>query len=346
MEKEELNNWISDILPQHKLLTNSVVSIVKNLLDKENIDFLSVTGRTKDKKSIVEKVNRKSYKNPKDDLTDLSGIRIIVYFESDIKKVSKLINSSFDVDKKNSLDKDTLLATNQIGYRSVHFVCDLGKKRAVLPEFETTKNLKFEFQVRTVLQHAWAELAHDRNYKFTGKLPPELERKLYLYAGMLEIADKGFDELSNKIIEYTTQIEKKVQKGNFDIEINSISLEEFVYDWAKTNNYPLEKTNNKDLLSRVIDELNQFSIYKISELEQIIPKDFGEKIKNIDYSTSIIGLIRHWMLIHDYKKFYENVSFNWILTTKSSIFKLYLSDKEITELYNLFDPEELRYDNE
>ena len=337
MEKEELNNWISDILPQHELLTSSVVSIVKNLLDKENIDYLSVTGRTKDKKSIVEKVNRKSYKNPKDDLTDLSGIRIIVYFESDIKKVSKLINSSFDVDKKNSLDKDTLLATNEMGYRSVHFVCDLGKKRAILPEFETTKNLKFEFQVRTVLQHAWAELAHDRNYKFTGKLPPELERKLYLYAGMLEIADKGFDELSNQIIEYTTQIEKKVQKGNLDIEINSISLEEFIYNWSETNNYPLGKTNNKDLLSEVIKELNQFSIYKISELEKIIPKGFLEKNIVYELNTNIFGLIRKWMILHDYKKFIQNVHFNWVLTNKDlDLYNAFLSKKDLEELKKLY----------
>jgi len=336
MEKEELNNWISDILPQHKLLTSSVVSIIKSLLDKENIDYLSVTGRTKDKKSIVEKVNRKSYKNPKDDLTDVSGIRIIVYFESDIKKISKLINSSFNVDKKNSLDKDTLLATNEIGYRSVHFVCDLGKKRAVLPEFETTKNLKFEFQVRTVLQHAWAELAHDRNYKFTGKLPPELERKLYLYAGMLEIADKGFDELSNQIIEYTTQIEKKVQKGNLDIEINSISLEEFVYNWAKENDYSIPKIHDKDLLSEVINELNQFSIYKISELEQIIPKNYAEKSKNLDDYQTIFGLLRNWMIINDFKKF-SNVDINWFFEEKDIyIYSKFLSKKELDEFRTLY----------
>jgi hypothetical protein len=27
-------------------------------------------------------------------------------------------------------------------------------------------------------------LAHDRNYKFSGKLPPEIERNLFLYAGL------------------------------------------------------------------------------------------------------------------------------------------------------------------
>ena len=82
-----------------------------------------------------------------------------------------MITGSFNIDEKNSLDKKILLASDQIGYRSVHFVCDLGAQRSGLPEFKDLGGLKFEIQVRTVLQHAWAELAHDRNYKFSGTLP-------------------------------------------------------------------------------------------------------------------------------------------------------------------------------
>lgn len=81
-----------------------------------------------------------------------------------------MITGSFNIDEKNSLDKKILLASDQIGYRSVHFVCDLGAQRSGLPEFKDLGGLKFEIQVRTLLQHAWAELAHDRNYKFSGTL--------------------------------------------------------------------------------------------------------------------------------------------------------------------------------
>nr|MZG82510.1 GTP pyrophosphokinase [Photobacterium lucens] len=173
-----------------------------------NIDYLTVTGRTKDKKSALEKINRKSYKNPKSQMTDLSGIRIILYFESDINKVSELISDSFDIDFDNSLDKSKVLSKDQIGYRSVHYVCTLGQGRSNLPEYLELGELKFEVQVRTILQHAWAELAHDSSYKFSGTLPPEIERKLYLYAGMLEIADKGFDEISAQIDSYKKSVDE------------------------------------------------------------------------------------------------------------------------------------------
>jgi len=168
------DHWLDSALPRHDRLTRAVVSIVENILGEQQIPYLAVSGRTKDRVSAIEKIRRKGYADPRAQLTDLSGIRIVVYFESDVQRVAALVNQAFNVDSANSFDKDSLLSTNQLGYRSVHFVCDLGKKRAAVDEYKGIADLKFEFQIRTVLQHAWAELAHDRNYKFSGKLPTKL----------------------------------------------------------------------------------------------------------------------------------------------------------------------------
>ncbi|MGK1439229.1 GTP pyrophosphokinase, partial [Klebsiella pneumoniae] len=165
--------------------------------------------------------------------------------------MSDIITNCFNVDFNNSLNQDERLSVDQIGYRSVHYVCDLGPTRSALPEFEGLSSLKFEIQVRTVLQHAWAELAHDRSYKFSGKLPAEIERHLFLYAGMLEIADKGFDELSLKIDEYAKEINSKSQIRDFNYQLDSISLPAFVKAWADANDIGLEslgKTEYDDLL--------------------------------------------------------------------------------------------------
>lgn len=198
MTDKNFEDWLKKHLPRHGNLTEAVVSIVKSLLSDAKIPFLSVTGRTKDERNCIEKVKRKNYERPQNQLTDISGIRIIVYFEHDVEAVSKIIENSFRVDMENSLNRDNVLSTNEVGYRSVHYVCDLGNDRIKLPEFSAFANLRFEFQVRTVLQHAWAELAHDRNYKFAGRLPKPLERKLFLLAGILETADSGFSELSHQ----------------------------------------------------------------------------------------------------------------------------------------------------
>lgn len=321
--------WLDQALAQHQRLTGVVVSLVESLLRSEGVDFLAVSGRTKTKKSAAEKIDRKGYRDPGAQLTDLSGIRIIVYFESQIEKVSEVIARSFSVDEANSLNRDALLSVNQTGYRSVHFVCDLGVARAVLPEFKGLGGLKFEFQVRTVLQHAWAELAHDRNYKFSGVLPREMERKLYLYAGMLEIADKGFDELSKQIDDYVDQLQKKSNSGDLTSKIDSISLEQFVDGWSRKNKFDLEVPVKSMDIGELVLELRQFGVDTLDSLQEIIPHDYAERASEIDYTTTIYGLVRDWMLIHDWKRFVRDVKFNWALSgeEEDGMLGAYLGDE-------------------
>lgn len=332
MEDKTLD-WLDSALKTHIRLTESVVTVFENLLKANNIDFLAVTGRTKDKKSALEKIDRKGYKKPEEQMTDLSGIRVILYFESDVDKVSKLISDSFGVDIDNSLDKSKVLSKDQIGYRSVHFVCTLGDARSTLPEYSKLTELKFEVQVRTVLQHAWAELAHDSNYKFSGTLPPEIERKLYLYAGMLEIADKGFDELSAQIDLYKQSVDEKSKTGDYAVAIDSISLIEYFNTWAKENNIPIGSAPKNT--TELIQELNSFGVSTLAELIAIIPEGYVEAYKELGDESNIFGIIRDWMLITDWKKFLDNVSFNWAVDEDAlKILRKFIMDQNLTDMLN------------
>lgn len=263
----------------------------------------------------MEKIKRKNYKDPNTQLTDISGLRIILFVESDIKLVSNIINQSFIVDELNSSNKDDKLSLDQVGYRSVHFVCDIGKQRSALPEFEGLEDLKFEIQIRTVLQHAWAELAHDRSYKFRGQLPSAIQRRLYLHAGLLEIADNGFSELAGEIDEYTQSVNRSYDAGNLDIEINSISLTEFIQNWAEKTGFPLEDLSEhiRASVSELVLELAEFGITKISQLSQIIPENFVEKAKEHKFKTNILGLVRNFMIIEDVEKIMSQRNVKWTL---------------------------------
>lgn len=328
--------WIENIIPKQERLTDAVVTIIGNLLRSEGIEFLSVSGRTKTKSSILEKITRKGYKDPSKQLTDLSGIRIIVYFESDVTKLSDLISNSFEVDNENSLNQDARLSVDQIGYRSVHFVCGLGKERVKLPEFFGLEGLKFEFQVRTILQHAWAELAHDRNYKFSGKLPPDIERNLFLYAGMLEIADKGFNELSQKIDAYIKSVHIQAGQGKLNFDLDSISLPEFVENWAKNEGIDLEENSHKVEYVKLLNELNAVGISKAFELLAIIPKNYSQIYKSENYRSTIYGVVRDWMLISNWKKYIETVKPDWLMS-KEHIFDHFFDPKELEEFSNSFE---------
>ncbi|SEH27829.1 hypothetical protein [Rhizobium sp. NFR12] len=222
MSKLNFQDWIEEKHPQFSSLTEAVILIITRLLKDEGIPFLTIAGRTKSVADCLNKSRRKSYKNPTQQMTDISGVRIVVYFDYDVDRVSDIIEQNFAVDENNSSNRDDLLLVNEVGYRSMHFVCDLGEDRVRLKENELLRGLKFEFQVRTVLQHAWAELAHDRNYKFTGQLPKPIERKLFLLAGLMETADNGFSELSKEIDSYVDSISTSAAKGRLDIIIADV----------------------------------------------------------------------------------------------------------------------------
>lgn len=307
----EHEKWFDEVQPSHERLTESVVTIIESLLKSKGVDYLSVSGRTKEKKSALEKITRKKYKVPSKEMTDLSGIRIIVFIESDVKKVSEIIEEAFKIDEENSSNQDKKLSVDRIGYRSVHFVCDIGNDRATLPENEGLKDLKFELQVRTILQHAWAELAHDNSYKFKEGLRPDLNRRLYLYAGMLEVADRGLSELSQEVTEYRKSIHLDISRGNLEHAIDVISLEEFLSDWANKNNIQLQPVPDTFNLSVIIDELRNFGVTTIKELRDIIPENYVDKIRGLDDSTTFVGITRDWMIMSNLVLYHEIADFAW-----------------------------------
>lgn len=325
---DDFAGWFTDNNQRFVNLKEAVVSITTSLLTDNDVDFLAVDGRVKDVASAIEKVARKGYDDPVAQMTDIAGIRVIVYFESDVIKVADIIRKSFKVDEQNSSNTDDRMSTNQVGYRSVHFVCDLGGDRIKLPEFASLTGLKFEFQVRTVLQHAWAELAHDRNYKFSGTLPRHLERRLFLLAGLLEMADRGFDDLSISLDEYVKSVSEDSAKGSLNIEINSVSVIGFVEQWAKEHQIELQRFK-ESVGNDAIEELKRYGITNLAQLKEIIPPDFHSKTRG-DRNT-VVGLVRRWMIIHDPKRFTDNLVLNWSAgaTTKQLIRKYYPDDADL-----------------
>lgn len=104
-------------------------------------------------KKIEDKISEKAY--TPESMTDLAGIRVITLIESDVQKVCDL-KTMFNVHDQDSVNKSEKLGEEKVGYRSVHFVCDVGNIREQLPEFSAYKGFCFEIQIRTALEHAWA----------------------------------------------------------------------------------------------------------------------------------------------------------------------------------------------
>lgn len=75
--------------------------------------------------------------------------------------------------KENKLEK---LGEDKVGYLSKHYIISMSEIRTDFPDYKKYKGLRFEIQVRTTLQHASAEIEHERNYKFAGELTTDIKR--------------------------------------------------------------------------------------------------------------------------------------------------------------------------
>jgi predicted RNase H-like nuclease/ppGpp synthetase/RelA/SpoT-type nucleotidyltranferase len=174
--------------------TEHYLGLVKGLLDDAGINYLSITARTKTVESFAAKVDRtvdgrRLYTDPLVEITDQVGVRVITYLREDVDTVADLLATEMRLLD----DQDMGLQTarkGRWGYASRHLL--VGVEGEQQPA---------SIQVRTVLQHAWAEFEHDVRYK--GQIPAEhgadLDRRFTLAAGLLELADREFTAIRERL---------------------------------------------------------------------------------------------------------------------------------------------------
>lgn len=306
---EKINNAVESYENNrylYKELAKKVKNIIEEVLKSKDINFNTIDCRAKAINSYKEKIKKKDYQNPITDVKDYSGIRVITYINSEVIKVCDIIEKIFDIIEKE--DKAKKLDDNYFGYKSIHYIAKLPNERIKLLEYKKFEGLSFEIQVRTLLQHAWAEIEHDRNYKFQGVLPEHknIQRRFALVSGMLEMADKEFDTIAQDINEYADTVHNDAQKGNLDIELNTTSIREFL-----TSKFEKEIKSglDKKLDTQIVEELKNYGINTLKDLNKIIPNKFNKELKNELKSTTFIGILRTFMMLNDIEKYF-NVSWN------------------------------------
>lgn len=350
-EEDLLKQWYLERSGLYSDLCKKIETLLIEVLKSSKVEYHSVTSRTKEVDRFLKKVREKKYKDPKKDIKDLCGIRIITYTIASKYNVSKILEKEFDIDPNCSVDKSKELGTNKVGYRSIHLICTLSKKRTDLSEYERFKDLCFEIQIGTILEHAWAEVEHDRNYKFSGVLPEEVQRRFSLLAGSLESADKELDGISKEIDAYDTEVTKKTKAGDLSIEINTTSLRSYLHSkFGDLLKLGIEPTFG-GLSGVLIEELNSFGIDKIEDLDKIISSDFIDKytkiLEIIDYGNWL-GFVRSIMLSNDAKKYFEKAwNKQWNGLTLKDVETCNILDIDIIEIgkkYGLYVDESLEYE--
>ena len=214
---ENLDSILKEYDKQCKLyenFANKVKTLVEELVSNKNIPYNSITSRIKARASLEDKITRKNNKyKTLGNITDIAGVRVITYYSDDVDRVAKIIEQNFDVDRDNSIDKRKAMEPDRFGYCSVHYIVQFNQERLNLPENQAYKNIKCEIQIRTVLQHAWAEIEHDLGYKSEFSIPTEIRRNFSRLAGLLEIGDKEFLEIRDFLTRYQKDVTKNIENA-------------------------------------------------------------------------------------------------------------------------------------
>ncbi|MDF2823844.1 MAG: hypothetical protein K0R68_1252, partial [Mycobacterium sp.] len=180
--------------PALKVSTAHYLELVTALLDDAGINYLSAAARTKTVASFAAKADRsvdgqRLYSDPLTEITDQIGLRVITYLRDDVAAVANLLADGMRLLDDRDMGLETASA-GRWGYASRHLLV------AVEGEQQPAS-----VQVRTVLQHAWAEFEHDVRYK--GSVPdgdaPDLDRRFTLAAGLLELADREFSAIRERL---------------------------------------------------------------------------------------------------------------------------------------------------
>lgn len=134
----------------------------------------SIKWRTKTQDSLRKKLQKlaNADKSPADlqAVDDLAGVRVIFYFKDDMEAFAKNdFRAMFGQRTRESVDEKRR-ALDSFGYQSFHFTVSYASNSEFAESLREEdqgrfKFLKCEVQVRTILQHAWAETAHDIFYK-------------------------------------------------------------------------------------------------------------------------------------------------------------------------------------
>lgn len=189
------------------------------LTSDDALKLHSITLRLKDRDSLAAKLARpdRTYRALWD-VTDLVGLRVITYFEDGVDRVGELLASRLPVDFHHSIDKRRH-HDDRFGYRSLHFVCRV----ATGDDPRLPRELRYEIQVRTMLQHAWAEIEHDLGYKSDDSVPAAARRRLNRLAGLLELADQEFLAIRRELADYASGLPARIASAD-EVGLDRLSL--------------------------------------------------------------------------------------------------------------------------
>ena len=291
-ETHQLLNEFDSIVSAYDNFTAKTKGLIETLVDRSSVKPHSISSRIKDRASLERKIRKHSPPYTSlEEITDIGGIRITTYFADDVDVVAALLDRNFEVDAGNSVDKRLIHDPDRFGYLSIHYVVSLDERRCELPEYSQFKNMKLEIQIRSILQHAWAEMEHDMGYKSVLAVPRDLRRQFARLAGILELADEQFAKIRDDLDAYRVDVESKIVDNPQTVSLNRDSLLFFVNSSESLANLDAELAERMGYTlieacpadhSSVLERFSRVGIETVADLDEACLSNSQQAIKFFD----------------------------------------------------------------
>lgn len=286
------------VRPQYEALAQSVKEIMSDAFEAASVKVASIEARAKTVESFGKKASEPAdtdetqpkYPEPLKQITDLAGVRVITFFPRTIEYVDQIITSEFNIVER--IDKrDILVQEERLGYQSLHFLVKLKPSRTRLPEYSRFAQLIAEVQVRTILQHAWAEIEHDIQYKAVETIPIAIRRRFMALAGLLEVADREFQAVQDEDERLRRAARTSIDAGRLDkVEITPDSLKAY-----------LDKTLGADGRMRSYDhmafELSHYGFRNLQQVADAVGKYDGDHLSRQVYGSRVGQMARFELIL-------------------------------------------------
>lgn len=236
--------------------------MLEDLLEVSGVRAI-VTYRTKSPRSLERKLRQRRLKYKEsydtiqdvyDDIVDLSGVRIALYFPGDKENVDSLITNNFTLTEKVRIFPDPKKPQNHFGrfqgYTANHYRVQM-KENKLKKDKKKYSKARIEVQVASVLMHAWSEVEHDLIYKpSSGSLTKEEFAILDELNGLVLTGEIALERLQ-AAEDTRINLSKDSFKSQYD-------LASFLYSNLQRNDSPdisILQMGNVELLYKLIGQL-------------------------------------------------------------------------------------------
>ena len=312
-------NENSTLLNQAK---NAFIAIINALLIDE-FPIAAVSGRVKSREECVKKFSLKyqtvleEQNTPyeiKDHITDLIGLRIVSLYETDVSKIKDALAKEFEVIEVTDKISAMEAREDSFGYKGLHVDLKLKSPRVEMKEYKRYSNLRFEVQIRTIIQDAWSVLDHKIKYKKS--IPISMKRRINTLAALFELADREFYNIKIKTDDQQAEARDKLdQTISITEELDAFTFLAIVEDKFSEFNFQPHKIDG--FVAEIVEYSN--GTLKIKDFKEIFEKEFNdveqykeylEQEENDPHVINPFTEIRHILYKNDKEKYKKILSKN------------------------------------